>query len=465
MIRARELTLKGFLTHKDSKFELHPLLNVITGATGSGKTCFLWAFRLLSQNEPLGTEYINYDSEQADVTLTTENNTISRTRGKYTNEYGFDGEVLKGFGAAVPQEVSDALGMFKVDLGGVIMWLNYSPQDGNPFLIFDTPGQIAKILGALAGTADVDLAGKLTNSDLIQFRNKVKRYKEDAEQREEELIKYQNLEDLFSMFNLCQLKLEDIKDTNLQVVSLREYQQKNTRLNALICLLNTRLSNLFTYDISTQKTKVFLYRNLSEMDTKYKYFSSEIENKELIKSVCETAFINSIYASVRETLLKLKDVCILLEALEKNKHFTQIASKKAEKTKTVTEYDKKRKKLVSLQKQTSTLIDLLRDLLEIEFAITSAKERLKALPKTNVKEIKTKLKDLKTFSELKTINTTLTVRKKTLEYSLSNTKEAVQDAIDEYATVLRLLKECPLCGSTISEDHIKKCVLKLERGS
>ena len=167
----KSITLKGFQSHINSTLDLHSGLNIIVGASNAGKSAVHRAIRWCVHNEPLGDGFVNQQTGNAEVSITTDDShTVTRNRGK-ENSYVVDGKPFTGFGTKVPQEVHDVLGMQKAQFGDQLIWLNFSSQHDAPFLLSETGGQAARTLGKLAGTEDIDAAGKLSNSDLIKARN------------------------------------------------------------------------------------------------------------------------------------------------------------------------------------------------------------------------------------------------------------------------------------------------------
>lgn len=151
----KRLQLYNFQSHKDSELNFVPGLNVIAGQSDSGKTAILRGLYWLSYNKPSGDSFINNKIKSdsfCGVSLDMDEVVISREKGKKVNSYFIGSErqdmmeELKAFGQEVPEEVSKALNFDDI---------NIQRQMDSPFLLSDTPGEVAKFLN------------KVTNLDVI----------------------------------------------------------------------------------------------------------------------------------------------------------------------------------------------------------------------------------------------------------------------------------------------------------
>ena len=169
--------LENFQSHQKTSLELAPdgHLTVITGASDTGKSAIIRGLRWLFNNTPQGADFIRAGASSAAVAVTLEAGvTIVRERGKSFNRYrilrpGQPDQVLEGFGSDVPLEVRELTGVSPVTVGDLALNLNLSEQLDGPFLGKSVSGGArAKILGKLAGTEEIDLAGKELSTDLYR---------------------------------------------------------------------------------------------------------------------------------------------------------------------------------------------------------------------------------------------------------------------------------------------------------
>jgi hypothetical protein len=159
----QSIHIQNFQSHADTRIELAPGVNVITGETNNGKTSVLRAIKWVTQNRPRGDSMLTRQPKTGKtkpqpkpcrVTITTERGEVSRIREK-----GFNGYVLRvgdaperrfeDVGASVPPEVLEVL-----NLGDV----NVQEQLADFFLIKQSGGQVSKYVSGLLGFEVVDKA-------------------------------------------------------------------------------------------------------------------------------------------------------------------------------------------------------------------------------------------------------------------------------------------------------------------
>ena len=146
------LHVENFQSHMDSTLNFHPGVNVIVGSSDSGKTALLRSIVWVVNNRPLGTAYIRTGSSRTRVTVMLNPHyggnasadlpeaapagqlTILRERSARKNLYEVNGVAYDTPARDVPPEVTQAFGMSD---------LNLQAQLDQPFLILDSPGEIA----------------------------------------------------------------------------------------------------------------------------------------------------------------------------------------------------------------------------------------------------------------------------------------------------------------------------------
>ena len=160
MKHLKELKIKGFQSHADTHMSFSPYLNVIVGESDQGKSAVIRGVKWLAFNRPIGDEFrSNFDptgetsvwakfDEGEGKPPTVVERLRSGKRKTGNNLYVLNGEEFRAFGDKVPKEVGKALGLAD---------LNFSHQLDAPFLLSNTPGEIAKTLRGNAGLEDADI--------------------------------------------------------------------------------------------------------------------------------------------------------------------------------------------------------------------------------------------------------------------------------------------------------------------
>ena len=150
----KTLALKNFQSHEDTEVELHLGVNVFVGSSDSGKSALLRALRWLTMNRPSGESFRSHWGGDTEVVLELEDGTsVSRKKGR-ENIYRLNDLVFKAFGNEVPEEVATAL-----RLDGI----NVQRQLDAPYLLSETPGEVARQLNSVVRLDDIDTAATRIN--------------------------------------------------------------------------------------------------------------------------------------------------------------------------------------------------------------------------------------------------------------------------------------------------------------
>jgi exonuclease SbcC len=181
-----EIHLGNFQSHKDTTLALDPGLNVIVGASDSGKSAIIRALRWLIWNRPMGDAFINHNAQGAFVNITTdEMDVIQRAKGPGGNEYRINDQFFKAFGNDVPEEIQAILNMDEVNL---------QQQLDRPFLISNSPGEVAAYFNKIVRLDKIDAGTKKINSQIRTLTNQISADESRKEQFEIELGEYKYLD-------------------------------------------------------------------------------------------------------------------------------------------------------------------------------------------------------------------------------------------------------------------------------
>jgi len=171
------------LSHADSNVPIAPVVTVFAGDSNHGKSVVVRALYQAMKNRPNGIDllrhgakhgacattllsFVDYDDTEFDVV---------RRRGKSKNEYEMTGQdnPLKAFGLEVPDCISTRLNLSPH---------SFQRQQDRQFLLDETDGEVARVLGQTVGLVQIDNAfahvRKLkTENDatLLTAKNDVKR--------------------------------------------------------------------------------------------------------------------------------------------------------------------------------------------------------------------------------------------------------------------------------------------------
>lgn len=147
-----KIKLTNFQKHKSLEAEFTPGLNVIVGPSDAGKSAIFRALDFALNNGAKKSNVVSYGEKTASVELTINNRAIKREKGKSKNIYEVDDQLLKAFGANVPDEVANVTNLSEI---------NFQSQHDKSFLLSATPGEVARYLNKLI---NLDVIDKLLSS-------------------------------------------------------------------------------------------------------------------------------------------------------------------------------------------------------------------------------------------------------------------------------------------------------------
>lgn len=219
----KKITIENFQSHKKTvvNFAGSGQLTIITGPSDGGKTAILRALRWVFYNAPSGIDFIRVGTTFARITIEYENGDIVarwRSNGGI-NRYLVNGNTFEGFGSAVPLEVQEVTGIRPVTIGDMEIDLNLASQLQGPFLGKDvSAGARAKVLGKLAGTEEIDIAGKTLGTDLYRREQDKKRLEKEIKDKDAEISQYDYLPGLAARIE----RLEQVVARAKELIEKRE---------------------------------------------------------------------------------------------------------------------------------------------------------------------------------------------------------------------------------------------------
>jgi exonuclease SbcC len=186
----KSLKIQNFQSHEKTEMDFSKGVNVIVGSSDSGKTSIIRALRWLVWNRPSGDAIRSTWGGDTNVRLVTdEDNFVIRSKGKtdtyITHISGDEDVIYKAIGTSVPEEVQGLL---------TINEINLQSQLDAPFLLSDTPGEVAQHFNRIAKLDKIDSGIQNVQRAIRELEQSIKFKSEQAEEYEEELKKFAHLE-------------------------------------------------------------------------------------------------------------------------------------------------------------------------------------------------------------------------------------------------------------------------------
>lgn len=213
MIKAIYLT--NFQSHKHSELELHEGVNVIVGPSDSGKTAILRALNWVLRNRPSGEAFRSHWGGDTDVVIRTEEATIGRLRSKSRNEYVVGlhehDQTFKAVGRDVPEEILQLLNMDDI---------NIQSQMDAPFLLSESPAEVARVLNRVASLDDIDRAHAGIASMARQTQGHLSHAEVEVTRLTETLKEFDHLPDMKARMEALERAEKRIQGTKQNVTHL-----------------------------------------------------------------------------------------------------------------------------------------------------------------------------------------------------------------------------------------------------
>lgn len=284
------IELKNFQSHRHSRLQFHPGVNVIIGTSDSGKTAIIRGLRWLVWNRPLGSSFRSNWGGPTSINLFAGSTNVYREKDK-TDFYQLNDTEFRAFGTDVPSEIQEALNISEVNL---------QRQLDQPFLISESPGEVAQHFNRVANLDQIDISMKSISSLVRSINQQMVFYQEEKQRLEEELVKY----DILDKIEIDLEILEDLDDqikqqkqANKELLRLLE-KEKETRqqIDHFVTLLSLEEDVLnISAQLETKKVIQSRVRILKDLVDEIEKIQAEqeelhqlIENEETVKGLLAT---------------------------------------------------------------------------------------------------------------------------------------------------------------------------------
>lgn len=205
MITAIEI--QNFQSHKNTRIEFCDGVNTILGLSDSGKSAVFRALNWVFNNRPSGDGFrSNWGGDTKVVVWFEDGLVVTRLRTNTDNMYAMQTQdegsyrEYRAFGQDVPEEVRAALNL---------TYINFQGQMDGPFLLSQSPGEVAQILN------------KVVNLDVIDRAvSNIRKKKSDADRE------LKNLQERHEKLNTSLSKYDHVDKADKDVSELEELEKK-----------------------------------------------------------------------------------------------------------------------------------------------------------------------------------------------------------------------------------------------
>jgi len=232
------IEVRNFQSLAHVAVELAPF-TVIVGPSDSGKSAFTRAVRTLTSNQR-GNAFISHGEKVTTIKATTDHGTVMLKRGKAQsdNEYVIIPEgkpeeqrTFTKLGGDTPPEVSAFIGIPAKDP------INYAGQFDKPYLLDDSGGEVARVLGALTNVSVIFDAAREANRRKLAASGTLKTRAQDIEQIRTRISDYRPLKQQRAAIEQAEAHIEKARDLKQQISRLQQLIQSITTSQQTIAQL------------------------------------------------------------------------------------------------------------------------------------------------------------------------------------------------------------------------------------
>ncbi|HZK33464.1 MAG TPA: AAA family ATPase [Tissierellaceae bacterium] len=463
----KKVILENFQSHKHTIVDFNNRLNVIVGASDSGKTAILRGIKWALYNDPSGDYFIREGESQCSVTIIFSDHTkVKRYRSKSKNAYylydEYDNELkFEGFGTNVPEEILEATGIKKILLDkNISKSINISNQLEGAFLLSEKGSIRASSIGYLVGVDIIDDALKETLREVRNISNNKRNIDSHIVKLEKELSQYDYLEELTIKTNkledtLNKIKVKEILLNKYKSIHTRDLKLKNEKskldiymeklkdiYEIEILLNNIELNNIKYKQLTKQKS--LLETNKLNIQ-KNKQIADSLKNLDLVKSKID-----------KISLLSFRKLQLTKINLESNKMYCETETYKyiSNTLENLEILENKTNNIYNNIIQLNTLSQIKKRSNNVKSSLYNGKNYINKLEgidiiSKNYLEIENKLKSMNLFMKLLS---NYNINKKSIAESNKKIKEYKKkshDLSNKYKDILLKAGTCPLCFSHI----------------
>lgn len=472
----KKIILENFQSHKYSEIVLEDGLNIIVGPSDSGKTAILRAIKWALYNEPAGDFFIREGSNEVSVTIHfSDNSQLVRFRSRSKNIYKLiynNGEELRleGFGTGVPEEIREAIGIYKINLGGnETSSVSLAEQLEGPFLLSEKSSTRASAIGQLVGVDIIDEALREVLKDTRALNINKKSLEENIDNFTEEIKTYDYLTDLKSDINIVSEIRQKLFDTDNLISILKNNHASLLKLHDemdKLKIIKDDLSRIDDVDkilIDLQDSYIRhwrlgnFYKNLSRVNIGIS------ENKKIVDELndidCSINIKNKLSLNIAD-YKRLQNLSKEYSEVKKEREFWK------ENINILSRHHEYEDKIIKIEENYMRMIKLvnIRDrYYKVKSILIKGQKYIDDFKfLEEIMDISKKLEShLIILTKLNKLSSNLVTIQKDIASELKSIEEINsknEELIHKYKYILNKIEKCPLCFSEIDDNKIEHIV-------
>ncbi|MFW6025659.1 MAG: AAA family ATPase [Candidatus Woesearchaeota archaeon] len=474
----KTLTLHNFESYKHTEFNFCKGLNMVTGGNGQGKTAAIkdanlwctfndlsgdWFVRNDYNKKPKKDEvtgelkwpkenecYVTQhwvDDENGDEYLLTRKRVKRKNYYIFVDEYGEIHE-FENPGNDVPALIKEKLKIktFKVDDD---IMINTNIIGAKDIGFFQQSGNYqAKVIGALSGTAPLDIAVRKMERDIKSLSLDIKKGEKSLEELDEEIKKYEPVLDKQKLLEKIDFIYFGISELNFQRAELNKINQRIIGTKKQINVDKKQIENK---GLVNKKEQL-----LNKLETLLAKSNSLLTTRKQLQRLN-----NSINEKLKMIEYDKKIISTKNKLLKQEQQLQDIENQLKENQLKALERIRIREKLSSIIVRCKDKINKIKEdkLITKNKPIIERKEKQITIFEKQVNKVNGDINSKKDLSlKLNKLNDLIVKKsnndKKGKSY-IKHKKIDIDKLINEYVYLVKDLGKCPLCLSPINEEHLK----------
>jgi DNA repair exonuclease SbcCD ATPase subunit len=190
--------------HKDLELALDKI-NVIVGATDSGKTSVLRALNWALTNDESGENLINNQgAKSCFVALDADGKIVERSWSKSKNAYSLDDKEFTTFRTSVPEPIKDVLNIADI---------NIQRRRDLPFMVYDRASECASQFSAMMDLSEIDSIIANSNKSVKHHAEQLESAKQRNAEIQAELDSLRSVDDALFDLQFLELTQKEITES------------------------------------------------------------------------------------------------------------------------------------------------------------------------------------------------------------------------------------------------------------
>lgn len=327
-MKISRLVLKNYQSHVDTEIDFDQGLNVILGASDTGKSSIIRAILSILFKEKFymrnGCSNGYVEIKFSDGSVLRREKTVKKD-GTISDNYVLNGVVFRKIGKQIPKQIIDTIKIHPIELNdGSMMNLNVQTQHGGKFLLSDneySSGFRARVT-SLSGSETLDKASLSASTEYRSIKSLITQYTEKTiPALNEKIQRHSDLLDLNDKYKELKLKNDYVLSLNDKIQKIKNIKSKldsikiikidlvepiskmKQVLNKLSTILLLRLLN----SNNKKFEKIEKLPSLDTVDTHYMLMNKIKTLYTTCRQINKTAMQNMSYRSLYEGWKKQYD--------------------------------------------------------------------------------------------------------------------------------------------------------------